>query len=515
MIKTLAEPPQSWTIATISEISNLNPTLDKSNLSDELEISFVPMPAVQAESGIMDVSSTRKLAEVKKGYTPFLEGDVLFAKITPCMENGKMAIVPELRNGLGFGSTEFHVLRTESDVDPKYLYYYVSSQGFRREAEHNMSGAVGQRRVTTPYLSACKLPVPPSNEQHRIAAKIEELFSELDKGIESLKTAQQQLKVYRQALLKHAFEGKLTAQWRTDNPDKLETADALLKRIQKERAERYQRQLAEWEAAGKRGSKPKVPKPLAPLTEDELANLPELAAGWGWGRLDHIQSHEKHAVKAGPFGSALKKEFYVQDGYKIYGQEQVIRGDFKYGDYFIDKEKFGELSSCSVKPLDVLISLVGTIGKVLVLPATAKPGIINPRLVKISLNLPFYRANFFKSYFESAFLRSLYATASQGTTMNILNLGIIQNLPYPICSAAEQDEVISILEDKFSMIDQLEETIVNSLQQSEALRQAILKKAFSGQLVPQDPADEPADRLLERIRAEREKTGSKKPRRSR
>ncbi|MFZ2406770.1 MAG: restriction endonuclease subunit S [Methylobacter sp.] len=241
--------PHTWCNAKISEISSVNPTLDKVGIPDDLEVSFVPMPAVQAESGIIDVSGKRKFSEVKKGYTPFREGDVLFAKITPCMENGKMAVVPEVINGIGFGSTEFHVLRALSGVNTKYVYYYyyVSSQTFRRQAEHNMSGAVGQRRVTTPYLSSCDVPLPPTNEQHRIVAKIEELFSELDKGIENLKTARSQLNVYRQALLKHAFEGKLTAQWRAENQDKLETADSLLKRIQHERAERYQQQLADWE----------------------------------------------------------------------------------------------------------------------------------------------------------------------------------------------------------------------------------------------------------------------------
>lgn len=206
--------PDAWCDAKISEVASVNPTLDKAGIPDDLEVSFVPMPAVQAESGIIDVSGKRKFSEVKKGYTPFCEGDVLFAKITPCMENGKIAVVPEVINGIGFGSTEFHVLRALSGMNAKYIYYYVSSQAFRRQAEHNMSGAVGQRRVTTPYLSACDVPLPPTNEQHRIVAKIEELFSELDKGIECLKAAREQLKVYRQALLKHAFEGKLTAQWR-------------------------------------------------------------------------------------------------------------------------------------------------------------------------------------------------------------------------------------------------------------------------------------------------------------
>lgn len=383
-------------------------------------------------------------------------------------------------------------------ISPEFALYLLSYQLQFLKFEGQGTTISG---VTKKQLKDLVFPLPPFNEQHRIVAKIEELFSELDKGIENLKTAREQLKVYRQALLKHAFEGKLTAQWRAANPDKLEPAAALLARIQAEREQRYRQQLQQWETAG--GSKPKAPKPLPPLTSEELAELPELPEGWGWVTLAHIQSHDKYAVKAGPFGSALKKEFYVKDGYKIYGQEQVIRNDHEYGDYFIDEQKFEELSSCAVKPFDVLISLVGTIGKVLVLSERSKPGIINPRLVKISLNLGCYQANFFKAYFESGFLRSLYAKESQGTTMDILNLGMIQRLPYPWCSIAEQNQILSILDERFSEIDQLELTLATSLQQSEALRQSILKKAFSGQLVAQDANDEPASVLLERIKTER------------
>ena len=129
------------------------------------------------------------------------------------------------------------------------------------------------------------IPLPPLNEQHRIVAKIEALFSELDKGIESFKTAREQLKIYRQALLKHAFSGKLTEQWRAENQDKLETAEALLQRIQTEREQRYQQQLKDWEATGKQGSKPKAPKTLPPLTAEELAELPELPKGWAWVKI--------------------------------------------------------------------------------------------------------------------------------------------------------------------------------------------------------------------------------------
>lgn len=398
---------------------------------------------------------------------------------------------------IGRGLSAIH---PTDNISPMFILYLLRSieTDLSKEGTGSTFSAINKQ-----FIEDMEFGLPPLAEQHRIVAKIEELFSELDKGMENLKAARAQLKIYRQALLKHAFEGKLTAHWREQNKDKLETATALQQRIQTERAARYQQQLADWQAAGQIGSKPKEPKRLPPLTNEELTKLPTLPEEWAWVKLSSIQGYEKHAVKAGPFGSALKKEFFVEEGYKIYGQEQVIRDDHNFGDYFVDEAKYKELVSCTVKKLDILISLVGTIGKVLVLPETAMPGIINPRLVKISLNLDVYRPGFFKSYFESSFLRSLYAEETQGTTMDILNLGMIQRLPYPLCSLSEQDEILNIVETRFSVINHLEQTIITALQQSEALRQSILKKAFSGTLVEQDANDEPASDLLARIKAEK------------
>jgi len=294
----VSQLPKNWSLALLRAVAEINPTLDKSAFDDELPVSFVPMPAVEAETGKIDVSQTRRLGEVKKGYTPFQTNDVLFAKITPCMENGKMAVAPDLCNKLGFGSTEFHVLRAYRGIEPKFIYYFVSSKSFRFNAEHNMTGAVGQRRVPTPYLETCSVPIPPTNEQRRIVAKIEELFSELDKGIESLKTARELLKIYRPAILKHAFEGKLTAPWREENRDKLETVVQLLTRIQQERRAHYQRQLEEWEAAfreweargkeGKKPSKPIAPEPVSLITGEQKAHLPDIPFGWAWFRLSNL-----------------------------------------------------------------------------------------------------------------------------------------------------------------------------------------------------------------------------------
>src|SRR5690554_5599210 len=242
-----------------------------------------------------------------------------------------MAVVPKLKNNLGFGSTEFHVLRSLTDVLPEYIYYFVSSKQFRIDAEHNMTGAVGQRRVPTTYLQNVSIPLPEYAEQKRVVAKVEELFSELDSGIASLKTAQEQLKTYRQSLLKHAFEGKLTEQWRKDNADKLETPEQLLARIQTERETRYQQQLdqwkqavKDWEAKGKEGKKPSKPaihKPLSTISAEELEVLPELPKEWNYIRLAEIaainsgMSVSKNRKLADPIEVNYLRVANVQRGY--------------------------------------------------------------------------------------------------------------------------------------------------------------------------------------------------------
>jgi type I restriction enzyme S subunit len=362
--------------------------------------------------------------------------------------------------------------------------------------------------------------LPPLPEQRAIVSKIEQLFSDLDNGVDNFKKAQEQLKIYRQAVLKKAFEGELTKKWREEQTD-LPSAKELLHQVKEEREKHNQKQLDEWKQAikewedngkeGKKPGKPKKSKELPPLTEEKISELPELSEGWCWVKVDKLLGHDPYSIKAGPFGSALKKKFYVKSGYKIYGQEQVISGNPYFGDYYIDNNKYNELFSCAIKPQDVLISLVGTVGKVLILPDNIEPGIINPRLIKISLNRSFYKTVFFKYYFESLFLKSLYKINAHGATMEIINLGIIQDLPFPFCSIQEQNQIVYEIETRLSICDKMEATIAESLQKAEYLRQSILKKAFEGKLLNEKeleearnaPDWEPAEKLLERIKAQK------------
>ncbi len=339
------------------------------------------------------------------------------------------------------GADGVKVLKAKENIDSKFLYYSlftikIEDKGYARHFQ---------------LLEKELFPLPPKPTQQAIVSKIEELFSELDKGIENLRFAQQQLKTYRQSVLKWAFEGKLS--------------ESGLARLKDEQ------DLVNKEILRSSNS------------ENPDSDKGELPKGWKHVSITELAEKNKNALKAGPFGSSLKKEFYVEKGYKIYGQEQVISGDPFYGNYYINEQKYQELNSCKIKPFDILISLVGTVGKVLLLPQNCEPGIINPRLIKISLDTKVYLPKFFKSYFESSIVKSFYSGETRGTTMDVLNLGIIKTIPFPLCSIHEQQEIIEAIESRLSIADKMEETITQSLEQAEALRQSILKKAFEGRLI--------------------------------
>ena len=201
--------------------------------------------------------------------------------------------------------------------------------------------------------------------------------------------------------------------------------------------------------------------------------------GWETVQVESVASKEKHSIKAGPFGSSLKKEFYVQNGYKIYGQEQVIKDNMSFGNYYIDEKKYKELESCKVKNGDVLISLVGTYGKVSIIPEVFEKGIINPRLMKISPNKNIIRPDFLKFLLQSSHVEKQLKNHSRGGTMDIINVGIIRKIFIPLPPVKIQN----LFAERVQMIEAQKQQAQEALAKSENLFQSLLQRAFKGELV--------------------------------
>lgn len=219
-----------WNFTSIGTVCDINPKTVLPDFSDDSIVSFLPMPTVEAETGAFS-PETVEYKKVKKGYTKFQNNDVLFAKITPCMENGKSCVVHDLIQGVGFGSTEFHVLRCHAGMLPEYVFYFVVQKVFRSKAIPFMTGAVGQKRVPADYLRDCEIPVPSLDEQKRIVAEIESRFERADALETAVDRALSNAEKLKQAVLKKAFSGELVPQ----NPDD-EPASVLLDRIRAARA---------------------------------------------------------------------------------------------------------------------------------------------------------------------------------------------------------------------------------------------------------------------------------------
>ena len=503
----MTELPRGWAATRLSEICVVNPRADKSAFADDAVMSFVPMSAVEAETGMIDLTETRTFSHLRRGYTAFRTGDVLFAKITPCMENGKMAVVPEMVGKCGFGSTEFHVLRPAQGVDPKFIYHLVSSRRFRYYAEHNMTGAVGQKRVPAAVLEGRWLGLPPSKEQVRIVKRIEVLFDQIDKGVENLRAARAALDLYRQSLLKAAFEGRLTADWRTKNSDKLESPHSLLARIRKERETRYKavldgwrKELAVWRADGAIGKKPKRPRrPPWPTKIDfsELENVPE---GWAYLPFEALAWTVRNGISAKPdeIGqlkicriSAVRTMAFDLDDFRRFsdpdGRFQDYRlnfGDLVFTRYNGSRDYVGVSAMYRGKGNHFFPDKL--------IRCEIKSEILSPAFLEAATNSGESRAHI---------ERCIRTTAGQSG----ISGGDIKAMPVPICSPSEQAEIVRLLDACLDAAGALEVEVNAALIRARALRQSILRRAFSGQLVPQDLNDESASVLLERIKTERTK----------
>jgi type I restriction enzyme S subunit len=416
--------------------------------------------------------TTRDCAELRA--RPLPAGTIVFAKIGEAIRLNRRAILAQDslvdNNAMGALAT--------SGLETLFLFYYLTTLKLG-----DVSRATTVPSVRKSDVESLQLPLAPLPEQRRIVAKIEELFSQLDAGVEELKKAKAQLKRYRQSVLKAAFEGKLTEEWRKAHKGKVEPASVLLERIQAERKKVL-------------GSKYKE---LPPLDTSELPELPE---GWVYSRTDAVGE-----VVTGTTPSTARTEFY-KGPFPFY-RPTDLDAAHNTRTAAITLSEAGMQTARLLPVGSTLVTCIGaTIGKTgLIRVAGASNQQINA-IVPSPLMQPEF---VYYVCISPTYQASILGNASS-TTLPILNKSRFSELAFPLVPAEEQRLIVNEVEHRLSVADAEEKAIEASLKQAARLRQSILKRAFEGRLVPQDPSDEPAERLLERIRAEKAKRAAGQPR---
>lgn len=206
----------AWPRVPLKQVCEINPRRAPNiPVGDDDAVSFVPMPAVDGDHGIISQRLERPFHEVKKGYTYFENGDVIFAKITPCMQNGKHAVCRDLLHGFGFGSTEFHVLRPGPRVRAEWVHGFLRQPELLEEAAGHFSGAVGQQRLPEDYLGELEIPLPPLAEQERIAGRLTEQLGAVERARAAAAQRLAAAEALPAALLREVFDGPEASGWET------------------------------------------------------------------------------------------------------------------------------------------------------------------------------------------------------------------------------------------------------------------------------------------------------------
>lgn len=434
--------PSGWIEPAISEVAEVNPRKDVDLSTSDL-VSFVPMAAVDEVSGTILSPVNRPYGEVSKGFTHFRDDDVIFAKITPSMENGKSAVARGLTNGTGMGSTEFHVFRSNGAIEPEYLWRFIRQKSFRENAQAVMSGAVGQQRVPADYLKEHLIPLPPLPEQRRIVGKVDGLTARTARARKELDRIPTLIARYKQRLLALAFSGDLTAGWRADHG---------------------------------------LREPL-PTTVDELSE------GLRYGTAQKSYAE--------PNGVAVLRIPNVASG-------RISLEDLKYSE--LEPKEFAKLR---LNEGDILVvrsnGSVELVGRPALVTGDAVGLAYAGYLIRIRPKHDVVMPQFLTLMLEAPAIRSIIEAGARSTSgVNNVNATELGALTVPLFDIEEQAEIVRRIESAFGWLDRMAADHASAARLLPKLDAAILAKAFAGSLVPQDPNDEPANLMLERIRAERE-----------
>ena len=479
--------PDGWATTTLGDV--IEPRRVKADPQATPNAKFVGMEHVEAHT--TKLLGTTTAGTMKSSANAFKRGDVLYGRLRPYLNKVHQ---PDFD---GLCSGEFVVMPDNDAISGAFLKHRLSAYDFVDFASHLNAG--DRPRVDFGQLQSFALALPPRDEQTRIANLLDELLDDLATGVSALERCREKLHRYRASVLKAAVEGDLTADWRSAHPD-AEPASTLLQRILAERREHWeQEQLRTYTEKGKtppKNWKAKYKGPVAP----DLADLPSLPAGWGWVGFDQIGAIQGGLQKS-PARAPKRNHFpYLRVA-------NVRRGRLQLDELHRFELTTQELAKLRLETGDVLL-VEGNgsrteIGRCALWNGEVEDCVHQNHIIRVRLAtgvLPQY-VNIFLNSPIGQF--AIQQAASSTSGLYTLSVNKVKRLSLPLPPTAEQQAIADCVEGHAAGIEQIDTTLTDKLSSATRLRQSILHQAFTGNLLPQDPNDEPASDLIGRIAAAR------------
>src|SRR5665213_108526 len=499
---TREQLPPGWIETTLREVlmpgEKTNPARNRQG-----EFYYIDIEAIDnKQQRVANPKRLSNAAAPSRARNKLVTDDVLFCLVRPYLKN--IAVIPKELNS-AVASTAFYVCRLPIGVSSRFVFNLL-----RRDLFIDAIPTYGSSPPAARDVEFEKQPIllPPTAEQERIADKLDELLSDLDAGVAALEQVQAKLKHYRIVVLKAAVEGALTTKWRDKNPT-TEPASILLTRILTERRRRWEKtQIQKFKDAGKEPPKDWKSKYKEPATPD-TTKLPALPNGWCWVRLGQLLFE----IEAGKSFSCVPR----RAGLDEWGIIKVSA--MSWGFFDETENKTVPVSReidpyYEIKPGDILLSRANTYELVgaSVLVKSCRPHLLMSDKSMRLLHSPNLDKVWLKTILESPVVRRQLSQKSTGTKEGMRNVSqeSVLDVVIPLAPAVECLAIVEAVENQLSVVDHLEADLVAKLKSAQALRQSILRHAFTGQLVPQNPKDEPAAELLKRIAAQRAKLARQK-----
>ncbi|WP_395344688.1 restriction endonuclease subunit S [Ningiella sp. W23] len=484
LVPPLIELPPSWRWSRLLDLGEINPRNQVEEDPESMVMAtFVPMAAVSELHSITIAGEVRPWSEIKKGYTHFANGDVLLAKITPCFENGKSAVVQGLEHNIGSGSTEFHVFRPISeDVNPAYIYLFIRSPLFRAKGEASMTGTAGQKRLPTDYFALCAMPLPPTEEQSRIVAKVDELMALCD-----LLETQQQKRRTLQNKLRHATlqavatsksPHELQESWQRlqanfgqllSTPDDLVAFKGLildlavsgklsnLEHRHESTGEELLEAIAQRRVAWSQeveGQEKKEAQTMLKKLRTQQVNVPEttLPEHWTWATFLQVSQavvdcHNKTAP-------------YVASGIHLVRTTDIRNGEMNLTNTKKISEETFDYWARRMPPKagDIFFTREAPMGEAAIVPEDEKV-CLGQRTMLLRLFPELFNNRFLLYVIRSPGFQARMVEAAIGMTVKHLRVGGVEDLIVPVPPKPEQDAIVTIIDALFAVCDHFEKQL--------------------------------------------------------